>query len=69
MGKLSNSSPSARMDSSDQALSPRFSARILGIPQLVGALVVFVFLIVGWNFLGQFYLTLSNPMPLLGGRL
>lgn len=69
MGKLSNSSPSARMDGSGQALSPRFFARILGIPQLVGALVVFVFLIVGWNFLGQFYLTLSNPMPLLGGRL
>src|SRR6266496_5159474 len=69
MGKLSDSSPAIRIENSGGRASPRFFAKILGIPQLLGALVAFVILIVGWNFLGQFYLNAARPAPFIGARL
>ena len=47
--------------------------RVQGIPQFAAALVLLVILVLGWQFLGQFFLTLPGEPPIrapfLGARL
>lgn len=70
MGRLSDTSPSARMDTASRPKTSAPFRNIRGIPQLVAALVAFLILIVGWKFLGQYSLSLTKPpMPLIGARL